>query len=255
MWILDTGYWNDNGEWVDTEFWYDLEAPPIEPEPELPWLMKTGFWDDNGQWIDSAVWEDKPGQIVIPPEEILIDPSKKNIQLFRTNDEFSYAMYDVVDAVNKYQQEQYWLLKDTFETSKDFGEFLWDNKLFDLAEFFSRRYWSDNYEAIIHAMEIAGTYEAIITVVESAMGSGIVTFQNPEPSHLIVNIAPDTVNQPWFGVNTDQSREQMIGYDESEASNFDYYFADNRSPLSFQETVKLIELLNVNGVFLEITTI
>lgn len=208
------------------------------------WILDNGIWLDKGEWVDEDYWQDWPKL-----EEI---PIKDNIQLFRNKDEFSNSMYVVVSEVNNIQQQQYWSLKDTFKTSRHFGEFLWDNKLFDLAAFFSRRYWSENYEAIIKAMSIAGTYEAFIIVAESAMGPGSISFENPSPSHLIVKLTPLTYNHAWMAVNADQSQEQMVAVD-GDGTN-DFYFADSLTPMSFQETAALIELLNVNGVFIEIQT-
>lgn len=215
----------------------------------MEWLLITGYWDDLGYWIDEEIWRDTPSSVIDPgPDDIGPAPNKPNIQLFRYFDKFSYSMYDVVNEVNEQQQSQYWSLKDTFPTSRHFGEFLWDNQLMDLAAFFSRRYWSTNYEAIIKAMGQAGTYEAIITVVESAMGAGYITFENPAPSHLIVRITPEVVNHNWV----DETGDNVQALDGTNLD--DVIFADSASPLSFQETVKLIELLNVNGVFIEILT-
>lgn len=176
--------------------------------------------------------------------------AKSNIQPFRRHDRFADGMIEVVTAVNNQQQDQLWLLKDTFPDSQDFGAFLWDNQLMDLAKFFTRRYWVDNFPAIIRAMEIAGTYEAILIVVESAMGTGRITFENPNPSHLIVNISVGTEHQPWVSRNSNSTREQMIA-NEPDGPD-DFYFVDSSSALTFEETAKLIELLNVTGVFIEV---
>lgn len=176
--------------------------------------------------------------------------AKTNIQPFRKRDPFADGMLEVVTTVNNQQQDQLWLLKDTFATSYDFGAFLWDNQLMDLARFFSRAYWAANFPAIIKAMEIAGTYEAILIVVESAMGTGLVTFDSPNPSHLIVNILVGTSQQPWFARNGNSTADQVIA-NEPDGPD-DIYFLDSTSALTFEETAKLIELLNVTGVFLEV---
>lgn len=175
--------------------------------------------------------------------------AKTNIQPFRKFDRLADGMLEVVTDVNNQQQDQLWLLKDTFNRSQNFGGFLWDNQLMDLARFFTRRYWVDNFPAIIRAMEIAGTYEAILIVVESAMGTGRITFENPAPSHLIVNIAVGTESQPWVA-RTGEGREQIIANEPDGAD--DIYFVDSTTALTFEETAKLIELLNVTGVFLEV---
>lgn len=207
------------------------------------WILEEGYWNDAGVWMDEDVWKDFP---------ILDIRVKPNIQLFR-NDDFSNRMYDVEQIVNTFQQTQYWEMKDTFLTSKVFGAFIWDNKILDIAVYFSRRYWVDNFPAIVEALKYAGTYRAIETIVESAMGGGSITFSNPEPSHLIIQIAAETQLFDW-GALTPPDVMDVIEAVEPDG-NDTIQFAHSTAALTLQETIKLIELLNVNGVFLEIQTV
>lgn len=179
---------------------------------------------------------------------------KSNIQPFRKADRFADGMMTVVTRVNNLQLVNLWRLKDNFPTSEFFGQFLWDNDLFDLARFFSRRYWSQNYPAIIEAMRIAGTYESIIVVVTSAMGSGLVTFENPAPSHLRVLIAAGDQGVQAEALLDDGTKAQ-ITVDGPTYPGADLTFAHSTSQLTFAETAKLIELLIPSGVFVEIVSV
>lgn len=178
----------------------------------------------------------------------------QNIQLFRTSDAFSSAMGEIATQIHGIAQRNIWKLKDEFATSVFFGEFLWDNKLFDLARYFSRRYWSMNYEAIIRAMEVAGTYEAYIIVVESAMGKGRITFETPAPSHLIINVSGGDIIKPAEARLADESLAPLT-VDGPSYPGAVLEFVDSASNLTFQETAKLIEMLVPNGVFVEIKSI
>lgn len=179
---------------------------------------------------------------------------RQNIQLFRDNDEFSAAMAEVSNPIHEQAQREIWKLKDQYATSVFFGEFLWDNELFDLARYFSRRYWAMNYEAIIKAMAVAGTYEAYIIVVESAMGQGRITFENPSPSHLIINVAAGDVIKPADAMLADDTLAPLT-VEGPTYPGAALEFVDSSSNLTFMETAKLIEMLVPNGVFVEINSI
>lgn len=213
-----------NGSWSDIAFFSELN------EEQLP-----NYWTDE----------------VVDP---LSDPSKPNIQLFREdNNEFSKRMMNVVNQVNSTQQRHLWLFKDSFANSKMFGEFIWDNDLSDLAPFFTRDYWSNNYEAIINALEDAGTYQAFTTIIESALGSGSVIFEVSSTSHLRITIYPETVSRSWGFVNKDGNTGTLGPAGPHYAPQDVLVFADSIAQLKIQETVKLVELLSVNGIFVEIS--
>lgn len=180
---------------------------------------------------------------------------RQNVQLFRTDDTFSAAMAEIAQQIHAQAQRNIWKLKDDFATSVFFGEFLWDHQLFDLARYFSRRYWSKNYEAIIAAMAVAGTYEAYIIVVESAMGRGRITFETPAPSHLIINVAAGDVIKPAEARHPAEGPLVPLDVDGPTYPGAPLEFVDSSSNLTFQETAKLIEMLVPNGVFVEIRSI
>lgn len=180
--------------------------------------------------------------------------AKSNIQPFRRRDPFADGMLEVVTDVNNQQQDQLWNLKDNFWQSKHFGAFLWDNQLMDLARFFSRRYWVENFPAIIKALEVAGTYESIIIIVGSAMGSGLVTFETPSPSHLRVMIAAGDALYDAQAMGSD-GLIYPITVDGPTYPGAQLEFAHSSSALTLQETAKLIELLIPSGVYLEIESI
>jgi hypothetical protein len=202
------------------------------------WILSTGEWNDGGIWIDEALWRDLP---VIKP----------NIQKFRKNDEYSDRMFYVVNDVNSLQQLYLWLYNDTFIVSPFFGAFVYDNELFDLAAFFSREYWVDNFPAILSAVQRAGTFDSYYQVIVSALGSNTeVVFDAPNPSHLIINITAPTGNA-GFGA---WHQEQLVGIIPEQIPNPDQglAFARSLAPLTVNETIKMIDLLNVNGVFVEV---
>lgn len=178
---------------------------------------------------------------------------RENIQLFRQGSEFSDAMAQIAGVMHTMAQRNMWKLKDEFATSEFFGGFIWDNKLFDLARFFSRKYWADNYEAIIHAMTIAGTYESIIIVVESAMGEGRVTFEWPAPSHVRILIAAGDVIKPAEARLADESLVP-ITVEGPTYPGAALEFIHSSSNLTFAETAKLVEMLIPNGVYAEIVS-
>lgn len=171
-------------------------------------------------------------------------------QLFRDT-EFNVKFDAWVSRNKNLQSAMAWRFSDEITTSKMYGEFIWDNDLSDIAPFFSREYFANNFPAIIAAFEVAGTFESYLTIIRSALGdSTAVTFSSPNPSHLIIGIAQPT------GIETMGSYTQnalldtipdQVQYGESVLA-----FARNVTGLTINETVKLIELLNVNGVFVEV---
>jgi hypothetical protein len=50
VWILATGYWDDEGIWIDEDIWND--GPFVTDE----WLVADGFWWDDGVWVDDEEW-------------------------------------------------------------------------------------------------------------------------------------------------------------------------------------------------------
>jgi hypothetical protein len=203
-----------------------------------PWILAEGIWNDQGIWIDEATWRDNPAI------------SKPNIQLFRKDDEYSDRMFNVTNDVNVIQGIYYWLFIDTYITSPYFGEFLYDNGLSDLAEFFTRDYWIANFPAIVSALSKAGTYEAYIEIINSALGDANVTFENPDPSHLIIRLDQPTAIY-GFGAWHNFEIAQLIP-DQIQYPNSELVVGTSTAPLTVNETLKMIELLNVNGVFVEV---
>lgn len=176
-------------------------------------------------------------------------PYKPNVQKFR-EDDFSKGMFDVSAYMWRQQEIETWRLQDDFAASTFFGQFLWDNNLFDLARFFSRDYWSRNYRAILEAMRVAGTYESFLIVLRSALGEAVVvTFENPNPSHLVIRANPAEYLQRWEALLPDGTREYVDGMHDGAIVPLE--FADPSAGLQLNETLKLIEHLNINGLFIE----
>jgi hypothetical protein len=175
---------------------------------------------------------------------------RDNIQKFR-EDDFSKAMLTVASPMWRMQQANTWRLQDEFAQSVFFGEFLWDNNLFDLARYFSREYWAANYRAILSAIRVAGTFESYLTVLYSAVGyDAEITFEVPDASHLRINVNPGSGLSPWEGLMTDG---QLMGIEAMHSGALEpLEFAHSTSPLVVSETIKLIEHLTPNGVFVEV---
>ena len=179
---------------------------------------------------------------------------KTNIQLFRANNEFSERFFTVINQPNLVQQLNLWLLSDTFSTSKYFGYFVWDNNLSDLVQFFTRDYFAENWTAIIEAFKIAGTFEAYILIIKSAIGNDVdITFASPNPSHLQISISEPTGVFRW-GARCDGQVIPVIP-DQTQYPNTVMAFEKTISILTVNQTINLLNLLNVSGVFIEVSFI
>lgn len=174
-----------------------------------------------------------------------------NIQLFRDR-EYSIRFDKWTARVKDLQAAMLWQFNDNIETSKTFGYFIWDNNLSDLVPFFSREYFADNFTAIIDAFKIAGTFEAYITVIKSALGADTtINFENPTESHLIINVSSPTGAFIWGAYTSDNVTVDVIP-DQVQYPDGVFSFQTSIAPLTVSETAKLIELLTVNGMFVEV---
>ena len=172
------------------------------------------------------------------------------VQLFR-NEEFNSRFDDWIGTLKDTQLKLNWLLYDNIIASKFYGYYIWDNNLSDLAEYFTREYFADNFNAIIGALQVAGTYEAYLIILRSALGDGVVvTFDSPNPSHLIINIVSPTGASDWAGF--DEGFYSSMIPDQIQYPDSNFVFGVAVSNLTINETLKLIDLLNVNGVFVEV---
>ena len=173
-----------------------------------------------------------------------------NIQLFRDT-EYNQRFDAWTARVKNLQGAMCWRMFDQFIASKTMGYFIWDNNLSDLAQYFTRDYFAENWPSIIAALEVAGTFEAYLLIIRSALGSGTeVEFQSPNPSHLIINIVNPTGAVNFAGYTNNALADiipDQILYPDSQL-----ILQKSLAPLTINETVKMIELLNVNGVFVEV---
>lgn len=173
-----------------------------------------------------------------------------NVQLFRDR-EFSIRFDAWTARVKSLQAGMLWRFNDEIETSVTMGYFIWDNNLSDLVPYFSREYFANNFTAIIDAFKIAGTFESYITVIKSAIGDdAVINFDVPSESHLIININQPTGLFTW-GAYTGNETADVI---PEQVNNPDglFTFQTSVAPLTVSETKKLIELLTVNGVYVEV---
>ena len=176
-----------------------------------------------------------------------------NIQLFRDR-EYSERFDAWTARVKNLQAANLWRFNDEIATSKMFGYFLWDNNLSDLVPFFSREYFGENWSAIIAAFEVAGTFEAYLIVIRSAIGNDtVVTFSVPSESHLIIGIEQPTGNFVWGSEKAGELLDTIP--DQIQYPETTLIFKRSISNLTINEMLKLIELLNVNGVFVEVNFI
>ncbi len=170
-------------------------------------------------------------------------------QLFRDT-EYNIRFDRWTATVKNLQGAMAWRMHDEILTSKTMGYFIWDNVLSDLVPFFSREYFAENWEAIINAFARAGTFESYILVIQSALGAGTaITFVSPEPSHLQINIAAPTGIAQWVAYTNNEN--QNVIPDQLQYPDSTLVFEQGEADLTISETIKLIELLNVNGVLVE----
>ena len=172
------------------------------------------------------------------------------VQLFRDCDPFNEKFSAWTARIKNLQGRNLIRFFDTVAESQTYGYFIWDNNLSDLTPFFTRDYFAENWTAILSAFEIAGTFEAYILVIKSALGEDTsVTFASPEPSHLIISISEPTGAFGWGA----WTQEQLLRVhpDQTQYPDDSFVFQKSLSGLTVNETVKLIELLNVNGIFIE----
>lgn len=176
---------------------------------------------------------------------------KTNIQLFRDHDEFSDRFFRCVSLPNALQQVALWNLNDQFPTSKYFGYFLWDNNLSDLTPYFTRDYFAENWTAIYEALEIAGTFESYLKIIKSALGNDtVITFESPDPSHLKITISEPTGSATW-GAYTGGELLPVVP-DQTQYPDHILVFSKSLPELTVSQTLSLINLLNVTGVFVEV---
>lgn len=73
--------------------------------------------------------------------------------------------------------------------SKVLGYTLADTSATDFQLRFDREFFAENYDQIINSHETLATYETLIFLIKAALGAEtVVTFESPNPAHLIVNI-------------------------------------------------------------------
>lgn len=172
-----------------------------------------------------------------------------NVQLFRDR-EFSERFDAWTARVKNLQAGMLWRFNDEIETSVTMGYFIYDNNLSDLVPFFSRDYFAQNFTAIIDAFKIAGTFESYLIIIRSALGADTeINFEVPTPSHLIINIENPTGLFTW-GAYTNNETVDVIP-DQTQYPDGLLTFQTSVAALTVSETTKLIELLTVNGIFVE----
>lgn len=176
---------------------------------------------------------------------------KTNIQLFRECDEFSERFFRCVARPNALQQIGLWNFNDQFATSKEFGYFIWDNNISDLVPFFTRDYFAENWNAIVSTLKVAGTFNSYITIIKSALGDDtVITFASPEPSHLQITISEPT-GVFRFGAQTGGELLPVIP-DQTQYPDSVLVFSKSLGGLTITQTLAMIDLLNVSGVFIEV---
>ncbi len=110
-------------------------------------------------------------------------------QLFR-EDEACEFFYDICLTVKqKLIVEQLVNMNSQIVGSKQFGYLLYDNGAFPPLSGLDREFFSDNYMAILNAMQNAGTYDSYTLIIEQVVGNGVgIQYSSPKPRHLVINI-------------------------------------------------------------------
>jgi hypothetical protein len=174
-------------------------------------------------------------------------------QLFRCNDR-SIEFDDYLSRLKNFQAVNAYNYLDTISTSLYMGYWIYDNDLFDIAKYFSRDFFATNFNAIVNAFKVAGTYQSYIAIIQSAVGGDTeINFSSPAPSHLVINVSNPTGARTWGAITPAGNPEltevmpDQINYPDSV-----FGFQSSIAALTVPETVALLEMLNVNGVFVEI---
>jgi len=173
---------------------------------------------------------------------------KSNIELFRENDQFSDRFFEVINIPNILQQRELIKLREEVGYSAYFGAFIYDNQGVDISKYFSLDYFTNSFKGFIQALTVTGTYESYISIIKNSINISHITFENPDPSHLIIRLTPTITNayfNAFYKSNLEKLHPDSVQYVDS-----DLIFKS--TSIHTRETVKMIELLNVNGVFVQI---
>lgn len=133
-------------------------------------------------------------------------------------------------------------------SSKILGEILYDAEATDFSLRFDREFFSNNYNNIIDAHEDLGMFNTYEYLIKGALGQRTqVTFEVPKGGHLIINISE-------IGDKTKtitQNGDDLLVKNQS-GTKEDLLLKATTSEYTLNQVIKMIESINVAGVFIEI---
>lgn len=139
-------------------------------------------------------------------------------------------------------------MNETAYSSKILGEVIYDSNATDFSLRFDREFFSSNMNNIIDAHENLGMFNTYEYLIKGALGPNTnVTFEVPKGGHLIINIAE--VGDKAQSLT--QSGESLL-VKNSAGLKENLLFKATTSEFTLNQVIKMIESINVAGVFIEI---
>lgn len=139
-------------------------------------------------------------------------------------------------------------MNDEMYSSKILGDMLYGANATDFSLRFDKEFFSDNFNNIIDAHESLGMFNTYDYLIKGALGQKTeVTFEVPKPGHLIINVAE-------IGGKTKtitHGGDDLLAKSQS-GTKEDLLLKFTTSEYALNQVIKMIESINVAGVFIEI---
>ena len=163
--------------------------------------------------------------------------------------EFGQVLHNTFYAYTASNTPDYRALVSDIGYTENHGLYIYENKYLDLAQFYLPEYFSENFTALISALEYVGTFNAYHFVIQSVSPNAIVDFQEPNPGHLQISISNLTDFFPW-GVN---NLNDVLAPPDTNTVPGDYYhLRDTIKDINITQMLKLLELIKPSGIYLEV---
>ena len=170
----------------------------------------------------------------------------QKIELFRQSDRSKF-IDDWFLGVKAKQAAHLWQLFDDLLVSKQFAEHVYINSLSDLAAFFSKEFFINNFGSVLYCLQSAGTYESYILLIKSALGEDSkIEFESNKSGSLTIKIKMPTELKKIGAFNSGKMKALEI------ADNALFCASHIRSLLTIPETEALIKLLTPVGIYVNV---
>ena len=166
----------------------------------------------------------------------------QNIELFRQSQR-SLFINDWFLRVKSKQSRALWQLFDDLLISKQFSMHVYDKNLSDLAAFFTKSFFTNNFGSVLYCLEHAGTFESYIILIKSALGEDSkIEFESTKKGSLTIKIKMPTELKKIGAFNAGKMKALEI------ADNALFCASHISSLLTISETEALIKLLTPIGI-------